>query len=110
MPHLIKCPACMISGRGDDLAKIYAMRQWAENEQAKRHKAEDQRTEARSKVEQYRNALMWALDYFGTDGLTKKERARGIREIANVLTGRPSRATTYIPNEWDDSAKITGGG
>jgi len=54
----------------------------------------------------YRNALMWALDYFGASNLTEKERLHGVQEIGKVLTGRPSRAASYVPNEWDESAKL----
>lgn len=57
----------------------------------------------------YRNALLWAVDYFSTSRLTEKERMTGVKELGSVLTGRPSRAADYAPNEWDDSAKFARG-
>lgn len=59
---------------------------------------------------QYRNALMWAVDYFSVDGMTEKERVHGVKELGKVLLGRQSRAATYEPDEWSDSVKLTAGG
>jgi hypothetical protein len=59
-----------------------------------------------ARLRAYRNALMWAIDYFGASNLTEKERLHGVLEIGKVLTGRPSRASTYAPNKWDKSAKL----
>lgn len=55
----------------------------------------------------YRNALLWAVDYFSTDRLTERERMTGIKELGNVLLGKPSRAAEYTPNDWDLSAKLS---
>lgn len=55
----------------------------------------------------YRNALMWAFDRLSIDGgMTRTEQLRTMREIGNVLIGRPSPAAIYQPNDWDDSAKL----
>jgi hypothetical protein len=79
--------------------------QW---EAAKREAEAEVRT-LKAEVERLRaarNALMWAIDYFGASNLTEKERLHGVLEIGKVLTGRPSRASTYAPNKWDKSAKL----
>lgn len=54
----------------------------------------------------YRNALMWTLDRLTVTNPTPKEIRDTCLGIGNVLMGRPSPAATYVPNEWDDSAKI----
>lgn len=56
----------------------------------------------------YRNALMWAFDRLSIDDMTKREQQNTMLEIGNVLTGKLSPATTYVPNDWDDSAKLDG--
>jgi hypothetical protein len=57
--------------------------------------------------EAYRNALMWAFDRLGVDGgMTEKEQLHTMREIGKVLTGRPSPAANYKPNDWDSSAGL----
>lgn len=57
--------------------------------------------------EAYRNALMWAFDRLGVDGgMNEKEQLHTMREIGNVLTGRPSPAANYKPNDWDSSARL----
>ena len=38
-----------------------------------------------------------------TTRLTEKERAEGVKQLGNILLGRPSRAADYAPNEWDRS-------
>lgn len=56
----------------------------------------------------YRNALLWAFDRLSvTGGMNPAEQRRTMKEIGNVLTGRPSPAATYQPNDWDDSVKLT---
>lgn len=54
----------------------------------------------------YRNAILWAVDYFGVDGMSRKERAHGVQQLADVLLGKETRIATYIPNDWDDSARL----
>jgi hypothetical protein len=55
----------------------------------------------------YRNALMWAFDRLGVDGgMSEKEQLHTMREIGKVLTGRPSPAANYKPNDWDSSAGL----
>lgn len=55
----------------------------------------------------YRNALMWAFDRLSVDGgMTANEQRRTMTEIGKVLTGRPSPAATYEPNDWDSSANL----
>lgn len=55
----------------------------------------------------FQNALMWAFDRLSIDGgMNVKEQHRTMREIGNVLRGRPSLAATYRPNDWDDSARL----
>lgn len=66
-------------------------------------------TSTRDECAKYRNAILWAVDYFSVSHLTEKERANGIKELGNVLLGRPSRAADYTPNEWDNSAKLFAG-
>jgi len=66
----------------------------------------DERRALLDTIKRYRNALMWVFDYFSMTDMTEKERIRGLKQIANVLTDRPSRAATYVPNDWDDSAKL----
>jgi hypothetical protein len=57
--------------------------------------------------ETYRNALLWAFDRLSvTGGMNPDEQRRTMKEIGNVLTGRPSPAATYQPNDWDDSVKL----
>lgn len=60
-------------------------------------------------AEKYRNALMWAYDRLTADNPTPKEIRATYHEIGNVLMGRMSRASAYVPNEWDDSAKLPTG-
>lgn len=53
----------------------------------------------------YRSALMWAFDRLSvTGGMTPREQRYTMEQIGNVLTGRPSPAASYEPNDWDDSA------
>lgn len=59
-----------------------------------------------SEIAKYRNSLLWAVDYFGVDRMSSKERAHGVLQLANVLRGDTNGAATYQPNEWDDSAKL----
>lgn len=55
----------------------------------------------------YRSALLWAFDRLSvTGGMNASEQRRTMREIGNVLRGKPSPAATYKPNEWDDSAAL----
>lgn len=54
-----------------------------------------------------RAALLWAFDRLSIDDMTKREQQRTMLEIGNVLTGKPSPASSYVPNDWDDSAKLT---
>ena len=54
----------------------------------------------------YRNALLWAVDYFSASRLTEKERAEGVKQLGNILLGRPSLAADYSPNEWDRSSSM----
>lgn len=55
----------------------------------------------------YRSALLWAFDRLSvTGGMNPAEQRRTMKEIGNVLTGRPSPAGTYQPSGWDDSAKL----
>ena len=62
-----------------------------------------------TKLEAYRNALMWAFDRLSLDdGMTAREQHHTMREIGKVLCGRPSAAATYEPNDWDSSAKLPG--
>jgi hypothetical protein len=57
--------------------------------------------------ESYRNALLWAFDRLSvTGGMNPAEQRRTMRELGNVLTGRPSPAASYKPNDWDDSVKL----
>lgn len=59
------------------------------------------------KEAQYRNALLWAFDRLSIDGgMTEREQATTMREIGNVLTGKPSAAGEYVPVEWAGSAKF----
>lgn len=54
------------------------------------------------------SALLWAFDRLSvTGGMNPAEQRRTMKEIGNVLTGRPSPAATYRPNDWDDSAKLS---
>lgn len=55
----------------------------------------------------YRNALLWAVDYFGSDGISRRERNYGVEMLAGVIRGENNHAANYIPNDWDDSAKLT---
>jgi hypothetical protein len=56
----------------------------------------------------YRNALLWAFDRLSvTGGMNAAEQRRTMKEIGNVLTGRPSPAATYRPNDWDESAALS---
>lgn len=55
----------------------------------------------------YRNAILWAVDYFGTSRLTERERTEGVKQLGKVLLGQPSRAADYAPNEWDDSSALS---
>lgn len=55
----------------------------------------------------YRKALLWAFDRLTTSNLTQKEILTTAREIGKVLSGRPSPAAEYEPNEWDESAKLS---
>lgn len=55
----------------------------------------------------YRNALLWAFDRLSTSGLTAAEIRRTADGIGKVLTGKPTPAATYTPNDWDDSAVLT---
>lgn len=55
----------------------------------------------------YRSALLWAFDRLSvTGGMTAAEQRRTMVEIGKVLTGRPSPAADYTPNDWDDSAQL----
>lgn len=45
---------------------------------------------------EYRNALMWAFDRLTTDGITPNEIRTTVREIGNVLMGRPSSAGRHV--------------
>jgi hypothetical protein len=38
--------------------------------------------------------------------MTEKEQLHTMREIGKVLTGRPSPAASYKPNDWDSSAGL----
>ena len=59
-------------------------------------------------TESYRNALLWAFDRLSIDGgMSVREQRHTMREIGNVLRGRPSPAATYKPNDWDSSADLT---
>ena len=53
-----------------------------------------------------RNALLWAFDRLSVDDMTKRERQQTMLGIGNVLTGKPSPAATYVPNEWADSINV----
>lgn len=54
-----------------------------------------------------RAALLWAFDRLSVDdGMTKREQRDTMLEIGNVLTGKPSPAASYVPQEWVDSAKL----
>lgn len=58
--------------------------------------------------EGYRNALLWAFDRLSvTGGMDSASQKRTMKEIGNVLTGRPSPAARYQPNDWDVSAKLS---
>ena len=59
-----------------------------------------------SDLVKYRNAILWAFDRLTTDGLTQKEIKRTADELGNVILGKPSPASTYVRNEWDDSASL----
>ena len=49
-------------------------------------------------------ALMWVFDRLSVDGgMTPREQRDTYREIGRVLLGKPSKASSYEPNEWDDS-------
>ena len=55
----------------------------------------------------YRSALMWAFDRLSvTGGMSASEQRYTMEQIGNVLTGRPSPAADYTPNDWDDSAQL----
>lgn len=55
----------------------------------------------------FRNALLWAFDRLSIDGgMTEREQATTMRELGNVLMGRPSPAGEYVPVEWAGSAKF----
>ena len=56
--------------------------------------------------DKYRNALLWAFDRLSVDDMTKRERQQTMLGIGNVLTGKPSPAATYVPNEWDNSVNV----
>lgn len=56
----------------------------------------------------YRNALLWAFDRLSVPrGMNAAEQRHTMREIGNVLQGKPSPAATYQPNDWDDSSALT---
>lgn len=58
--------------------------------------------------ETYHNALLWAFDRLSvTGGMNAAEQRYTMKEIGNVLTGRPSPAANYKPNDWDDSAALS---
>lgn len=87
----IKCSTCMISGgcsweciRGDDLVEIYVLRRWAEDEQAKRHRAEEQRTEARGEVASLLASLTECLPQLGWKNYSDEE----LRREAELGNGR----------------------
>ena len=61
---------------------------------------------ADSDLTKYRNALLWAVDYFNVGGMTDKERMTGIKELGKVLLGHSTWAANYVPNDWDDSANL----
>lgn len=63
-------------------------------------------TRAADEIERLRAALLWAFDRLSIDDMTKREQQRTMLEIGNVLTGKPSPAASYVPNDWDDSAKL----
>lgn len=55
----------------------------------------------------YRNTLLWAFDRLSvTGGMTAKEQRYTMEQIGKVLTGRPSPAANYTPNDWDGSAQL----
>ncbi len=54
-----------------------------------------------------RAALLWTFDRLSIDGgMTEREQATTMREIGNVLIGKPSPAGEYVPVEWAGSAKF----
>lgn len=54
----------------------------------------------------YRNAILWAFDRLTSGGLTQKEIKKTADELGKTILGKPSQASTYVPNEWDDSRKL----
>ena len=56
-------------------------------------------------------ADLWELDSLDHDsvveGYTAAEIRRTAEGIGKVLTGKPTPAATYTPNDWDDSAVLT---
>jgi hypothetical protein len=53
------------------------------------------------------NALKWTYDRLSLDdGMNVKQQHETFTQIGNVLEGLPSVAADYVPNEWDDSAKL----
>ena len=63
-----------------------------------------------TELARYRNALLWAYDYFGSDCQTAKLRQDGIFEIGRFLRGDPTRIAKYKPNDWDASWQFTDAG
>jgi hypothetical protein len=54
----------------------------------------------------YRNAILWAIDRLTSDDLTQKEIKKTADELGKTILGKPSQASTYVPNDWDSSAKL----
>lgn len=54
-------------------------------------------------IAKYRNSLLWAIDYFSVDTLTRKNRTDGVKKLADALRGAVNDTAIYEPNEWDDS-------
>lgn len=57
----------------------------------------------------YRNALLWVFDRLSVDGgLTLGEQKYTMLQVGKVLRGLDSPASRYVPNDWSDSALLTG--
>lgn len=54
-----------------------------------------------------RHALLWVFDRLSADNLSKREIAETARQIGQVLLGKECTAATYLPNDWDDSHRLT---
>lgn len=60
-----------------------------------------------AEIARLRAALLRAFDRLSVDdGMTKREQQHTMLEIGNVLTGKPSPAASYDPNDWADSVNL----